>query len=251
MSQPSHRRVPLPVVAIVGATGAVGVELLRCLERRQFPLSKLRLFASARSAGLRLEFASRQLVVEELRADTLDAIDIALLSAGSDISQRFAPMLVERGAVVIDNSSAFRMWPDVPLVVPEVNGSMLARRHRLIANPNCATIIGAPELRVSATCVRVPVLRAHSMALTLECERPVTAEQVRALLNGAPGVELIDDPSAITFRCLGTPLDETMFWLVASGRTRATRRDALFHCSSQATNCSKVPPSTPCRLQNA
>ncbi len=275
----------MPVVAIIGATGAVGVELIRCLEQRRFPLSNLRLFASARSAGQRLAYDGRQLVVEELRDEALGGIDIALFSAGSSVSKHFAPLLVDRGAVVIDNSSAFRMRSDVPLVVPEINAAVLREHHRLIANPNCATIIaitplwpvhqtnpirrlllstyqaasgagaaamqeleestraylsaetysprvlphpyafnvfshnsdvdldtgyngeetkimqeapkifGDPELRVSATCVRVPVLRAHSIAITFECERPITAAEVRALVDRAPGARLVDDPA--------------------------------------------------------
>lgn len=291
MSHPSPPRSPhsLPVVAIVGATGAVGVELIRCLERRRFPLSKLCLFASARSAGQRLTYAGRQLEVEELRDEALDGIDIALFSAGGSISRRFAPPLLERGAIVVDNSSAFRMRPDVPLVIPEINGKLLDQGHRLIANPNCAVIIaltplwpvheknpirrlllstyqaasgagaaamqeleestrahlagepyaprvlphpyafnvfshnsaidletgyndeetkvmqeapkifGDPELRVSATCVRVPVLRAHSISVTFECERPITAAEIRGLLERAPGVRLVDDPARNLF----------------------------------------------------
>ena len=273
-----------PVVAIIGATGAVGIELIRCLEQRRFPLSKLRLFASARSSGQRLSYDGQELTVEELREETLDGIDMALFSAGGSISKRFAPLLVARGATVIDNSSAFRMQSDVPLVVPEINAAALAQHRGLIANPNCATIIaitplwpvhqrnpirrlilstyqaasgagaaamqelkdatrayldnepyeprvlphpyafnvfshnsavlastgyndeetkimheapkifGDPLLRVTATCVRVPVLRAHCISITFECEHPITAAEVRALVENAPGVRLVDDP---------------------------------------------------------
>src|SRR3954469_1675985 len=108
-------------VAVVGATGAVGVEFLRCLEKRRFPLGELRLLASARSRGKKLKFKNRQIGVQELKKDSFAGIDIAFFSAGSAISKQFAPFAVEQGAVVIDNSSAFRMDPEIPLVIPEVN----------------------------------------------------------------------------------------------------------------------------------
>ena len=273
-----------PVVAIVGATGAVGVELIRCLEERRFPLSELRLFASARSAGKTLSFRGQPLAVRELQDDSFHGVDIALLSAGGGTSKRFAPLAVEQGAVVVDNSSAFRMDAAVPLVVPEINPEA-ARVHRgIIANPNCSTIIaitplwpvhrinrlrrvilatyqaasgagaaameelrestraylegrpyenrvlphpyafnlfshnskidpangyneeetkvirethkiyGDDSIRIAATCVRVPVLRAHSIAINFECERAISPEQVRDILQTAPGVRLVDDP---------------------------------------------------------
>jgi len=272
-----------PVVAIVGATGAVGVELIRCLEERRFPLAELRLFASARSAGKTLLFRGEPLAVRELEEDSFRGVDIALFSAGGGTSKRFAPLAVEQGAVVVDNSSAFRMDKAVPLVVPEINPEA-ARAHRgIIANPNCSTIIaitplwpvhrinrlrrmivstyqaasgagaaameelrestrayldgrsyenkvlphpyafnlfshnaridpesgyneeetkvirethkiyGDDSIRIAATCVRVPVLRAHSIAINFECERPITPEQVRDLMQTAPGVKLVDD----------------------------------------------------------
>ncbi|HEX4648140.1 MAG TPA: aspartate-semialdehyde dehydrogenase, partial [Steroidobacteraceae bacterium] len=271
------------VVAIVGATGAVGVELIRCLEERAFPLSELRLLASARSAGRTLEFRGRPLTVRELSEDSFRGVNLALFSAGTSTSRRFAPLAVRAGAIVIDNSSAFRMDPQVPLVVPEINPETIRSHRGIIANPNCSAIIsitplwpihrvnrirrlliatyqaasgagaaameelrestraylegrayqqrvlphpyafnvfshnaridpatgyneeeikvreearkifGDPELRVSATCIRVPVLRAHSEALNIECERPITPEEVRAILAEAPGIKLVDD----------------------------------------------------------
>lgn len=286
-SSDSHsRREPNlknPVVAVVGATGAVGVEMVRCLEKRNFPLSTLRLFASARSAGQRISYAGQSIAVEELREDALRGIDIALFSAGGSISRRFAPALAASGTIVVDNSSAFRMDPNVPLVVPEINGDAVSHHQGIIANPNCAAILtitplwpihranpirrliistyqaasgaGAaamqeleqatraylagepfeqkvlphpyafnvfshntrinpetgyneeeekviaetrkifnePGLRVSATCVRVPVLRAHCISATFECERPITPDEVREILATAPGVKLVDD----------------------------------------------------------
>lgn len=271
-------------VAIAGATGAVGVEFLRCLEERHFPISSLRLLASARSRGKKMGFAGGQIDVEEMTADSFCDIDIAFFSAGGSISREFAPIAAKAGAVVIDNSSAFRMDPDVPLVIPEINPEAIATHQGIIANPNCSTIIGIvplwpvhrknrvkrviaatyqaasgagwaamqelaestraylegrpyqntvlphpyafnlfshnsridpetlyneeetkmlketrkifgdPEIRVSATCVRVPVLRAHSEALTFECAHPITPAEVRALLCEAPGVKIVDDP---------------------------------------------------------
>jgi aspartate-semialdehyde dehydrogenase len=275
---------PAPVVAIVGATGAVGVELIRCLEQRRFPLSELRLFASARSAGKTLLFRGAALTVRELTEDSFRGVNVALFSAGASTSKRFAPLAVRAGATVVDNSSAFRMQADVPLVVPEINPQALRGHKGIIANPNCGAIIaitplwpihkvnrierlilstyqaasgagaaameelrestraylegreyahkvlphpyafnlfshntrvdpatgyndeetkvreetrkifGDPQIRVSATCIRVPVLRAHSVAITLECERPISPDEVRALLRNAPGVKLVDDP---------------------------------------------------------
>ncbi len=272
-----------PVVAVVGATGAVGVELIRCLEERRFPLSKLRLLASARSAGRTLPFRGQELAVHELQEDSFRGVDIALFSAGSGISKRFAPLAVEQGAVVVDNSSAFRRDPAVPLVVPEINPQTIESHRGIIANPNCSTIItitplwpvhrrnpirrmivstyqaasgagaaamqelrestrayleerpyqptvlphpyafnlfshnsridpesgyneeemkvvhethkifGDESIRIAATCVRVPVLRAHSMAVNFECERPITPAEVRDIVGGAPGVKLVDD----------------------------------------------------------
>ena len=136
-----------PHVAIVGATGAVGVEMLLCLEQRNFPLGKLKLLASARSAGKRMTFRGQEIVVEELTHDSFAGVDIALFSAGGGISKEFAPSAAAAGAVVIDNSSAFRMDDDVPLVVPEINPAA-ARKHprNIIANPNCTTIISLMAL---------------------------------------------------------------------------------------------------------
>jgi aspartate-semialdehyde dehydrogenase len=276
------RRSP-PADAIVGATGAVGRELLRVLADRKFPLAELRLFASPRSAGKTLPFADRDLSVEPLSGRSFAGIDLALFSAGSGVARNFAPEAVSRGAIVIDNSSALRMHPDVPLVVPEINAAAIEAHRGIIANPNCAAIIalmalapiyrrnrtrrmilatyqaasgaGAaamqelldatcahlsgerhqprvlphpyafnlfshdtpidpetgdngeetkvanesrkiladPEIRIGVTCVRVPVLRAHSIAMTIECERPMDPDEARALLADAPGLRVVDD----------------------------------------------------------
>src|SRR6478609_11987104 len=136
-----------PCVAIVGATGAVGVEMLLCLEQRNFPLGKLKLLASARSAGKKMTFRGEEITVEELTHDSFSDVDIALFSAGGGISLEYGPSAAAAGAVVIDNSSAFRMDPDVPLVVPEINPEAAKNRPRnIIANPNCTTIISLMAL---------------------------------------------------------------------------------------------------------
>ena len=271
------------VIAVVGATGAVGVEMAHCLEQRNFPVAELRLLASARSVGKTQKFRGRDIRIQELTQTSFAGVDVALFSAGGGISKRFAPIAARAGAIVIDNSSAFRMQEDVPLVVPEINGDTIAGHKGIIANPNCAAIIsllplwpvhrrnpiqrlqlatyqaasgagaaameelreatrahlegreyvhtvlphpyafnvfshntrvdpatgyneeetkvmqearkifGEPQLRVSATCVRVPVLRAHCVALTIECRDPITPARVRELLTDAPGVRIVDD----------------------------------------------------------
>ncbi len=283
-----------PSVAIVGATGAVGTELIACLEQRDFPLRSLRLFASPRSAGRRLMFRGDGLLVETLTDDAqaggaLAGSDIALFSAGSGTARRFAPAAVGYGAVVVDNSSALGMDAGVPLVVPEVNAGAIASHRGIIANPNCAAIISITPLwpihrenpirrliistyqaasgagaaamqelrestraylddepyahtvlphpyafnlfshntkidpatgyneeetkvieetrkifadatfRISATCVRVPVLRAHCVTLNFECAAPITAAAVREILSAAPGVKIVDDSAANYF----------------------------------------------------
>ena len=138
-----------PSVAVVGVTGAVGQEFLRVLSDRDFPYRNIRLLASRRSAGKRLTFEDREYTIEELRPESFEGIDIALFSAGGSISKEFGPVAVERGSIVVDNSSAFRMVPEVPLVIPEVNPEAMAHiklkgrsgKGALIANPNCSTII--------------------------------------------------------------------------------------------------------------
>ncbi len=272
-----------PRLAIVGATGAVGAELLLCLEQRNFPVSRLRLFASARSAGRRLLFRGEGVPVEPLTETALSGTDIALFSAGSSIARQFAPLAVRQGAIVVDNSSAFRMQQEVPLVVPEVNPDAIAKHRGIIANPHCVAIVAVmplwplhrrnrirrviaatyqaasgagaaameelrestaaylaghsytnrvlvhpyafnlfshdtqvnpssgyneeetkvmqemrkimqdDALRIGITCIRVPVLRAHSIALTVEFSDPITPAEVRDVLGSAPGVRVVDD----------------------------------------------------------
>jgi aspartate-semialdehyde dehydrogenase len=272
-------------VAVVGATGAVGVEMLRVLERRNFPVASLRLLASPRSAGKKLTFRGKDVTVEPLTPDSFGGVDIALFSAGGGISKEYAPHAVKAGAVVVDNSSAFRMDPEVPLVVPEINADAAASHRGIIANPNCTTaitlmalhplhrafgvksvvassyqavsgtgamaieelrrqveeisagrpvtrevyphqiafnvlphvdsflgdgytreemkmqhegrrIMDLPGFTASVTCVRVPVYRAHSVAVTAIFDRPVSLEKAREAIAAAPGIRLHDDPSA-------------------------------------------------------
>ena len=270
-------------IAVVGATGAVGTELLRVLERRSFPVASLRPIGSARSAGKTIRFHDDLITVEELTERSFDKIDIVFFSAGGENSRKWVPIARQAGGIVIDNSSVFRMEPDVPLVIPEINGEDVRKHHGLIANPNCTTavalmaiyplhrafgvrrvfaasyqavsgsgaraieelrhqvelaaqdrqltpqvyphpiafnvlphvdvflesgytkeemkmqnegrkIMHLPEFRASVTCVRVPVYRAHSVAVSAEFERKVSVEQAREVLAKAPGLELVDEP---------------------------------------------------------
>lgn len=272
-----------PVVAIVGVTGAVGAEFITTMDRRNFPVGKLKALASARSAGRTIDFRGQKVVIEELTERSFEGVDIALFSAGGGISRRFAPAAVKAGAVVVDNSSAFRMDPNVPLVIPEINAGRIRDHKGVIANPNCSAITalvplwpihrqnrikrmivstyqaasgagaaamdelvestrayleGRPftpkviplpyafnvfshntaidpetgyndeetkviketrkifedeQIAIGVTCVRVPVLRAHCEAITFECEKPITEDEVRAILSRAPGVRIVDD----------------------------------------------------------
>ena len=275
-------------VAVVGATGAVGIEMLETLEKRNFPIGKLTPLASARSAGKTLQFRGEEIAVQELTKDSFDGVDIALFSAGGGISKEFAPAAVEAGAVVVDNSSAFRMDDSVPLVVPEINAADVARHKGIIANPNCSTIVtvmalyplhqafgvkrifastyqavsgsgamgiaelkrqvgeinegrevsrevypyqiafnvlphvdvfldngytneemkmvhesrkimGLPDFQASVTCVRVPVYRAHSIAVSAEFEKPVSVERAREAINAASGIDLNDDVTSNSY----------------------------------------------------
>ena len=270
-------------VAIVGATGAVGIEMIQTLEKRNFPVGKLTLLASARSVGKKLTFRGQEIEVKELTENSFEGIQIALFSAGGSISQKYAPIAARAGCVVVDNSSAFRMDPNVPLVIPEINSGDLATHKGIIANPNCTTaitlmalnplhqefgvirifastyqavsgtgvkallelenqvkqtvnhqrvtwevyphqiafnviphvdswlengytreemkmenearkILHLPRFKASVTCVRVPVYRAHSIAVSAEFEKPVSVEKARQILSHAPGLDLEDDP---------------------------------------------------------
>lgn len=299
-----------PRIAIVGATGAVGHEFLRVLAEREFPMGSLKLLASPRSAGQKLTFRGEQHVVEALADDSFGAVDVVFFSAGGDTSRKFAPKAVDAGAVVIDNSSAFRMQHDVPLVVPEVNRAALAGHQGIIANPNCSTIIlvlalqplhqaaglrsvvvstyqaasGAgqramdelhratravlageqppkpdalaqslafnlfphvdvfmpdgftreedkmlfevqkilalPELKVDATCVRVPVARCHSESVQVHLQRELSVADAQQLFAATPGLELLDDPANARYPM---PIEYAGRDEVAVGRVRRGR----------------------------
>ena len=270
-------------IAVVGATGAAGTELLRVLERRNFPVARLRLIGSKRSAGKSVRFREEPISVQELDDRSFDKIDIAFFSAGGDVSRNYVPMACQSDAIAIDKSSAFRMDPHVPLVIPEINAEDVRQNRGVIANPNCTTtvmlmalyplhcvfgvrrvfatsfqavsgsgargieelkrqvagkdlqpspelyphpiafnllphidaflesgytkeeakmqgeaqkIMHLPELRISATCVRVPVYRAHSVAVSAEFERVISVEQAREVLAKARGLELVDEPQS-------------------------------------------------------
>ncbi len=293
-------------VAVLGASGAVGQELLLLLEERCFPVGELKLLASARSAGQTQTWNGRTLTVEEVSAQSFEAVDLVLASAGGSVSKQWREVITAAGAVMVDNSSAFRMEDGVPLVVPEVNPDAALAHKGVIANPNCTTILltlalaplaakramrrvvvstyqsasgagarameelkklsqtvldggtpkgevlpyslafnlflhnsslqansyceeeikmvnetrkimGLPDLCFTATCVRVPVLRAHSEAVNIEFESPFPVDEARELLAAAPGVELIDDPAANRFPM---PTDVTGRDPVAIGRIR-------------------------------
>ena len=191
-------------VAIVGATGAVGVEMLRVLERRNFPVSRVTLLASARSVGKRIPFRGEELEVRELGDDSFGGVEIALFSAGGSISKRFAPVAVKAGAVVIDNSSAFRMEDSVPLVVPEINGADVARHQGIIANPNCTTAITLMALHPLHVAFGVKRIFASSYQAVSGTGAQAIAElqaQVEALAAGRP-VERKVYPHQIAFNVI-------------------------------------------------
>ena len=293
-------------VGIVGATGAVGQELLQLLHDRKFPLASLRLFASARSAGKVIEHAGRKYTVEEAKPGVFADVDVAFFAAGGSATRALAPDAVKAGCLVIDKSSHYRMDPAVPLVIPEINPEQLRRHKGIIANPNCSTavtlmalwplhlafglkryfaatyqsvsgtgaeaireledqiqshvrgtpvtrkvyahqialnlipqvdsfgpngytgeetkmmlesrkIMGLPDLKVSTTTVRVPVVRAHSVAVNAEFERPVSVEAARAAIAAFEGAELVDEPSKQLYP---TPLDFTRKVKCGVGRIR-------------------------------
>jgi aspartate-semialdehyde dehydrogenase len=300
------RNTPSFTVGIVGATGVVGQELLRLLQDRQFPVATLRLFASARSAGKTVEWNGTKVTVEEAKPGVFTDVDVAFFAVDAATTRALAPDAVKAGCLVIDKSSAYRMDPSVPLVMPEINPEGLRSHHGIIANPNCSTavtlmalwplhqkfglkryfaatyqsvsgtgadavdeleaqvqahakgaamprkvypyqiafnaipqvdsfgadgytgeetkmlqesrrIMGLPHLKVSATCVRVPVVRAHSIAVNAEFERPVTVEAAREAIAAFSGAELVDDPAKQKYP---TPLDFSRQAKCGVGRIR-------------------------------
>ena len=294
-------------VAILGATGVVGQQMLQCLEERNFPVGCLVPLASERSVGKPVTFLGEDVPCQLAAPEAFEDVDIVLGAADDATARALLPEAVKRGAVCVDNSHAFRLEPDVPLVVPEINAADIAAHHGIIANPNCATIIGLvpvwplhqaagltrlivstyqaasgagkpgldelvreircvaagepvgeskpfqyqlaenlipqiggfnevgytseemkmqnegrkimhlPELRVNCTCVRVPVVRSHSESITCEFERPLSVEDARALLEAAPGVKVVDDPSSSRYPM---PLETSDQDLIYVGRLR-------------------------------
>ena len=193
-------------IAIVGASGAVGQEFLRVLDEQNFPIDELLLFGSSRSAGRKYTFRGKDIVVKELKHnDDFEGVDIAFTSAGAGTSREYASTITKHGAIMIDNSSAFRMDEDVPLVVPEVNGDDAFKvdvftdngytKEEMKMYNETKKIMHAPSLDVSATCVRVPVMRAHSESIWIETEQPISIEQAREALSNAEGVVVLDDPA--------------------------------------------------------
>jgi aspartate-semialdehyde dehydrogenase len=309
---PSRALSPPLEVAILGATGAVGRELISCLERRRFPVAALRLYASERSAGSAIPFRAEPLSVRPVTEAAFDGVDLAFFASSAEVSRRWAPVAIKAGALVIDNSSAFRMDEAAPLVVPEANAEAALGHRGLIANPNCCAaiaavalaplhaaspirrvimstyqaasgagaeamdelrdstaaylngrpyrprvlahpyafnlfshdtpvdpasgsneeelkvmqelrkLLGAPDLRVGVTCVRVPVLRAHALAMTVELDRPMTEARASAILARAPGLKLVDDRAANRFPM---PVEATGRDEVLAGRVRMDPSD--------------------------
>ena len=322
-------------VAVLGATGAVGQEMIKILQERNFPVGKLIPLASARSAGKTLKFRGKDVIIQEAREDAFAGVDIVLGAAENDIAKKFAPAIVAAGAVFVDNSSAFRLDPNVPLVVPEVNPEDAKNHKGIISNPNCSTIItitavnalnqlspirtmtastyqavsgaGAggpvelmnevealskgetyepkvfshqiaynlipqiggeqvdgytseemkmqnegrkimhlPDLKVTCTCVRVPVVRSHSISVSCHFDKPVTVAEVREVLKDAPGVKLVDD---LAKKQYPMPLDTTDQDIVFVGRIRPDLTDdcgiSLWCCGDQvrkgaATNAIQI-----------
>ncbi len=325
----------LYTVAVLGATGAVGQEMMKILEERNFPVGTLIPLASARSAGKTLKFKGQDVTIREACDTAFEGVDIVLGAAENDIAEKFAPAIVKAGAVFVDNSSAFRLDPNVPLIVPEVNPEDVKNHKGILSNPNCSTIItitavnalnklspiktmtastyqavsgaGAggpielqnevealregktyepkvfshqiaynlipqiggeqcdgytseemkmqnegrkimhlPELKVSCTCVRVPVIRSHSISASIHFDRPVTVEEVRQVLAKAPGVKLVDD---LNNKQYPMPLDTSGQDIVYVGRIRPDLTDdngiCLWCCGDQvrkgaATNCIQI-----------
>lgn len=326
-------------VGILGATGAVGEQMRIVLEERKFPIKSLRLFGSERSAGKKIRFAGKDIEVQVASQEAFKGLDILLGAADNDVAKAFLPQATQSGIYVIDNSSAFRLDPDVPLVVPEINPEDALSGSRLIANPNCATIIGlvaiaplhkkarvrrliastyqavsgagiggikeletqiqaedatacersvfpypiaynlipqiggfnevgytseemkmqnegrkilhSPKLRVACTCVRVPIIRSHSEALTVEFEEPISPEEARDLLKDAPGVKLWDDPAKQHYPMPLLTSDQDLVYVgrirrdLSAGPKKANRTLTLFCCADQirkgaATNAVQI-----------
>lgn len=323
-------------VGILGATGAVGEQMRIVLAERKFPIAELRLFGSARSAGTEVEFDGKMVKVEEATPEAFEGLDLLLGAADNDVAKKFLPDAAKKGIVVVDNSSAFRLDPEVPLVIPEVNPEDVKWSKGLIANPNCATIIaltavaalhrkarlrrmvastyqavsgagrggmedleeevktGRPVLRtfpypiaynlipqiggfndlgytseemklqnegrkmlhddtflVSCTCVRVPIMRSHSEALTLEFEKEISPEEAREILQNAPGVKLWDDPAEKHYPMPMLTSDQDLVYVGRIHRDLAATKDAynrslsLFCCADQirkgaATNAIQI-----------
>lgn len=322
-------------VAVLGATGAVGQEMIKILQERNFPVGKLKPLASARSAGKALRFKGEDVVIEEARDEAFEGVDIVLGAAENDIAKKFAPAIVKAGAVFVDNSSAFRLDPNVPLIVPEINPEDAKNHHGIISNPNCSTIItvtavnalnalspirtmtastyqavsgaGAggpielmnevealskgetyepkvfshqiafnlipqiggeqfegytseemkmqnegrkimhlPDLRVSCTCVRVPVVRSHSISVSLHFDKHISVQEAREAIAKAPGCRLVDD---LANKQYPMPLDTSNQDIVFVGRIRLDLTDdnglCLWCCGDQvrkgaATNAIQI-----------
>jgi aspartate-semialdehyde dehydrogenase len=229
-------------LAIAGVTGAVGQEFLKVLQQRDFPFDSVKMLASSRSAGKKIEFKSKQYIVEELTADSFERINIALFSAGGDRSKEFAPAAVKAGAVVVDNSSAFRMEPDVPLVIPEINPQKIAEHKGIIANPNCSTIIGIVPVWPlhKANPVKRMVVSTYQavsgagMQAMLELEN-----QTREILEGKkPTCKAFPHQIAFNIFSHNSPLDASGYNLEERKMVNETRK--IFDCPGIAITCTCI-----------
>ncbi|MHC5117683.1 MAG: aspartate-semialdehyde dehydrogenase [Planctomycetota bacterium] len=218
-------------IAIAGVTGAVGQEFLRIIEQRNFPFDSLKMLASSRSAGKKIDFMGKTYTVEELTADSFGGIDIALFSAGGGRSKEFAPAAVKAGAVVIDNSSAFRMDPEVPLVVPEVNADAIAQHKGIIANPNCSTIIA-----------NVPVYPLHTYQAASGAGQAAMDEmvqQAKEVLDGKPVTcSTLRYQLAFNLYCHDSPIGENGYNEEEVKMTKETHK--IFSCPSIGITCTCV-----------
>lgn len=232
-------------VAVVGATGAVGVEMQKTLEKRNFPVKNLKLLASARSAGKKMRVFGREYVVEELTHDSFKDVDIALFSAGGDISKEFAPSAVKAGAVVVDNSSAFRMDPNVPLVVPEVNPEDVKWHKGIIANPNCTTIImlvAVKPLHDISPVKRIVVSTYQSASGAGAKGMSELVEQTRDVLEGKPAVpKVFAHPYAFNIFSHNTDIGANGYNTEEMKMVNETRK--IMHCDGIGVcpTCVRVP----------
>jgi aspartate-semialdehyde dehydrogenase len=229
-------------IAIAGVTGAVGQEFLNIIEQRNFPFASLKMLASSRSAGRKIDYMGKTYTVEELTADSFDGIDIALFSAGGSRSKEFAPAAVEAGAVVIDNSSAYRMDPEVPLVVPEVNAGAIAQHKGIIANPNCSTIIANVPvwpLHKANPIKRMVVSTYQAASGAGQAAMDEMVQQAKEVLDGKPVTcKTLRYQLAFNLYCHDSPIGDNGYNEEEMKMVKETHK--IFSCPSMAITCTCV-----------